>query len=57
MFEHTFCSILKMNENVYAPWWLQKLWDNIWYQYMKAIGPTTSEKLHSQSEVGRTNEW
>lgn len=57
MFEHTFCSILKMNENVYVPWWLQKLLDNIWYQYMKAIGPTTSEKLHSQSEVGRTNEW
>ena len=24
---------------------------------MKAIRPTTSEKLHSQSELGRTNEW
>ena len=24
---------------------------------MKAISPTTSEKLHSQSEAGRVNKW
>jgi len=42
-----------------------KWWDNMinytsWLiilPNMKTIGPMTSEKSHSQNEVGRTNKW